>query len=300
MGAPTNMTDYVTKTPGPRADRSIPGAARSPNFDCTAVTSPPFFRQSRNPAPCNGEWSPMVSISRDLLALIKNQTRMVLLSRCAFFILLGFSMLLCESRPAYGEHWVQVWFYEDPENGQRSGVFLDVDSFTLNGNGNAVYNLRLEIQGRRIFVLEEASPTRRKRMLSRQEDGKTEYPDERDIWNWKPIASKGAELEYDLVTRFFKSRASSASQGGGRWIKLATDVNSNDYYYDKQSVTWLQDGSCRVWISKVGSDEKPGSDNAESYVYCPDRTFRTAQGRNATPIKPETVQEKIWLTLFPR
>ncbi len=83
-------------------------------------------------------------------------------------------------------------------------------------------------------------------------------------------------------------------------MEVATDINQSVYYYDKQSVTWLENRSCRVWISKVDSGETPSSDNAEAYLYFPDRTFKSERSQIATPIRPETVQEKIWRTLFQR
>lgn len=202
---------------------------------------------------------------------------------------------------AYAEDWVQAWSYDNPDDGKAASVAIDRDSFKLTPNGNATYKLRLTVNGNTVFILTcEASPQKRFRGLKREyPDGKVEFPgDGGKLWQWKDFVGRTGDREYAIIAPFFTGE--SNGKQGNRWAKVAVDVDSNVYFYDTQSATWLNDGSCRVWIVKVGPGEEPESQNSEAYVYYPDRTISSTRSVAHTAIRPDTIQERIWQVLFKR
>jgi len=207
-------------------------------------------------------------------------------------ILVGFTL------PVNAEEWVQAWSYDDPDNGKSTSLSIDRDSCKLNQSGNVIYRTRLALNGSSIFITCEASPQKRFRSLKREyPDGRVELPgDGGKHWQWKDIVGRAGDLEYAIIAPFFSHRELQQS----RWNKVAVDVDSNVYFYDTQSVTWLKDGSCRVWIVKVGPEEQPESHNSEAYTYYPDRSVSSARSSTHTAIRPDTIQERIWQVLFKR
>lgn len=210
--------------------------------------------------------------------------------------LLVLSLLGLCTTTADAEDWVQAWNYDDPD-GKAASVAIDRDSCKLIPNGNVTYKLRLLLNGNTVFITCEASPQKRFRSLKREYlDGKVEVPgDGGKHWQWKDFTGRTGDLEYAIIAPFFAN-----GKQGNRWAKVAVDVDSNVYFYDTQSATWLNDGSCRVWIVKVGPGEEPESQNSEAYVYYPDRTISSTRSVSHTAIRPDTVQERIWQVLFKR
>ena len=213
-------------------------------------------------------------------------------------------LLIAIVTSALAESWVRV-FGEIPAEKVIS-MDLDTDSIRVNGSRNAEYKCRTRFSSTTSIIISTVEMTSdgKRRNLSvsfLDANGRllaTERPGGNNELNWNWGEAETGDKEFALVSTQvgWNAEPSQSASQGDRWVTYSSNGNTGTWSYDKESLSWLNGSTLRVWVRNETGFKMV-------YTLYADRTYESADAfGNGTgkrlPVQPDSPNERLWKKAF--